>query len=233
MDIWIFDLDGVLQRPAYPHPQLMLDVSVVTGVPYEELYRHYSTSFTTNEELEDYQISLCHGDQKKIDEVKAFWRRLHAEMPNAPAIPGATDLLEEIRTRGWEMLAYTKVADDRGLEIQRERLRRNDHLRFFPTGRILHSSSKGTIEGFKKIVLASDSPVVTLNPQRKVVVGDSFLQDILPPLQLGGFICVWIRWDQEPPEGADLDDPNLIIVESTQTLATKVNEGLLDVRNDH
>lgn len=224
-DLAIFDLDGTLQKPPYPHPDLLRDVSEVVGVPYEELHRHYSTSFSTNEALENYHISLCHGDQGKIDKVKAFWRKMYEEMPNASAIPGATELLEEVRSRGWEMLAFTKVADESGLEIQRNRLRKNDHLRFFSEGRILYSSRKGTIEGFKEVILAPDSLVMKLNPQRKIVIGDSFAQDIIPPLTVGGFVCIWIRWDQELPKGVDLDNPNLIIVESTQDLLEKWRGG--------
>lgn len=221
----VLDLDGVLQEPTYPHPDLLQDVSEVVGVPYKELYRHYSTSFTTNKALDNYHISLCHGDLGKIDKVKAFWRKMHEEMPNASAIPGATELLEEVRSRGWETLAFTKVSDEGGLEIQRRRLRKNDHLRFFPDGRILHSSRKGTIEGFKEVILAPDSPVIKLNPQRKIVVGDYFDLDIIPPLTIGGFTCVWIRWGQKLPESADLDNPNLIIVESTQDLLEKLRGG--------
>ena len=218
MDLVIFDLDGVLQKPTYPHPDLLLDVSEVVEVSYEELHRHYSISFTTNEALESYHVSFCHGDQEKIDKVKAFWRKMHENMPKAIIIPGALDLLQEVKSRGWVIYAWTKGS----VEIQRGRLENIGLSEFFPEGQIIYSPRKGTVVGFREDLLDF------LPDGRKIVVGDSYVQDIEPPLKVGGFTCVWIQWEQRPPKGADLDDPNLIVVENTQELATKFKEDLLD-----
>jgi len=220
----IFDLDKVLQEPAYPHnPDLLQDIASVLGVSFGFLFAHYSTSFTTNEDEEKHHLSLCVNEEQR-EKVRGFWRKLYDNMAKATIIPGARDLLLEAVSRGWEIFAWTKGS----VEIQHGRLESIGLSEFFPKERIIYSPRKGTVGGFQEDLLP------LLPEGQKIVIGDSFAQDISPPLQVGGFTCIWIRWDQNPPENADLDNPNLIVVESTQELATKVKEGLLDdVQNTH
>ncbi|HEX7456432.1 MAG TPA: HAD hydrolase-like protein [Candidatus Nanoarchaeia archaeon] len=221
----VLDLDGVLQNPVYPHPKLIADVSAAIGVPFDELYDHYAREFTTNPAEEKYHLSRCGGDPGKEEKVDEFWRKMDENMPKANIIPGARELLEEIALRGCRIFAWTKVADEKGLYIQRSRLQRNGLLEFF--GDIIYSHRKGTDVG-----LVEDL-VPRLPKGRKLMVGDSYLQDIEPALRQGDFTCVWIRWDQETPEDFDPTNPNLTVVESTQELVQKVKEGVLDVQSDH
>ena len=55
MTVVVFDLDMVVQTPAYPHnPDLFQDIAQVLGVSFDFLFAHYSTSFASNEDEEDY-----------------------------------------------------------------------------------------------------------------------------------------------------------------------------------
>lgn len=222
MTTWVFDLDGVLQEPAYPHPRLLEDVSSAINVPYEVLFKHYSTQFSDNEAEEEYHLSLCGRDEQR-EQVRGFWKKMHENMPKAVIIPGAEDLLQEVTSRGWQIFAWTKG----GVEIQLGRLASIGLSGFFPGGHIIASSRKGTIEGVEQDLLPQ------LPSGKKILVGDSWEQDIEPALREDDILCVWVRWGQEPPEGAALDKPNVVIVESTQELATKIKEGLLDVQDTH
>jgi len=223
MSIWVFDLDMVLQKPAYPHqPDLIADIAAVVERPYGELFQHYVEQHADNQAEEEYHLSLCRTEDQK-SRVRGFWRKLHENMPRATIIPGAKGLLEEVASHGGQIYSWTKGS----VEIQRKRLESIGLSRFFAEGHIIHSPRKGTIAGFEQDLIPQ------LPYGRKIMIGDSYEQDIQPALGVDDIVCVWIRWDQEVPKDVDLNSPNLIIVESTQELVTKIKEGLLDVQGDH
>lgn len=215
----VLDLDGVLQWPAYSHPALLSDVSDVTGAPYEVLHQHYSYEFKDNEALERYHLSLCTTDEQR-EKVRGSWRKMHENMRKAKIIPGAEELLKELKLRGCRIFAWTKVADEDGLSIQRGRLERNGLLEFFED--IIYSPRKGTYIGLVEDLI----PFVP--PGRKMMIGDSYIQDIEPALRQGDFTCVWIRWNQKLPKDFDPTNPDIVVVESTQGLVQKVKEGVFD-----
>ena len=223
MNIRVIDLDGVLQDPVDPHPRLFGDVATVVGVTYDALYKHYTESYEDNEKEERYHLSLCKTSEQ-MERVRERWKQLHANMDKVEPIPGARELLEHFQGQGDELYAFTKGPVD----IQKGRLESVGLSEFFPEGHIIFSPRKGTREGVAEDLLPG-------LPQggKIAIVGDMFEQDIRPALEVGGITCVWIRWDQEVPKDVDLNSPNLIIVESTQELVTKIKEGLLDVQGDH
>ena len=221
MNIRVIDLDGVLQDPVDPHPRLFGDVAPVVGVTYDALYKHYTESYEDNEKEERYHLSLCKTEEQR-EKVKSRWKQLHANMDKVRPIQGARELLEHFQGQGDELYAFTKGPVD----IQKGRLESVGLSEFFPEGHIIFSPRKGTRKGFEEDLLPG-----LLQGGKITIIGDMFAQDIRPALEVGGITCVWIRWDQEDPKDFDPKDPNLIIVESTQELATKFKRGGLDVQS--
>lgn len=224
MVIAVFDIDGVFVEPEYPHPRLLADVSSVVGLPYSRLFEHYSTRFKSNLDEEQYHLSLCNGEKLKEEEVKAFWWKMEENKGKAHIVPGARELLELVSERGWVIYAWTK--GEAG--IQRKKLGVFGLSDFFQEDRLLWSPRKGTAEGIEQDLLPM------LPKGRKILVGDSWEQDILPTIGLEDFTCIWISGSETyartpKPDISESDHTNLIIVRSTQEFATKLKEGLLNV----
>lgn len=224
MKVWIFDIDGVLQDPIYPHPQLFLDVSRVLGIPYETLHQHYTGKFAGNSLEEEYHFSLCQGDEEKIQRVREFWKRLRDTTEESNLVSGAKELLGLVTDFGDQIFAWTKGKNTE--DLQRRRLGNVGLADFFPEGRIIASPRKGTIEGL-------DLDLIPHLPQGgKILVGDSFDQDIRPALGREHFTCVWIKNSTvyrgvSRPKVEVKNRPNLIIVDDTQELANLVRKGEL------
>lgn len=223
MTTWVFDLDGVLQEPAYPHPKLIAEVSEAIGVPYDQLFAHYSTQFNGNAEEEAYHLSLC-GTEEQKKAVRGFWRKMHEMMPKAEILPAARELLEEISSRDDPIFAWTKGS----ISIQRDRLKSIGLLPFFPLRKILHSPRKGTAQGLENDLLPN------LPDGRKVMVGDSFEQDIQPALGREDFLCIWVSesasYANKPkPKVTEAGHPNLVIVRDVQELLERLKRGEINV----
>ena len=65
MNIWVLDLDRVLQLPAYDHSNLFRDLSAAIGVPFDQLFEHYTKEFVGNESEEGYHLSLCTTEEQR------------------------------------------------------------------------------------------------------------------------------------------------------------------------